>query len=312
MKALVYIELKSGEVRTSSLEAISAAKVVAESVSAYVFGEITSNAPVAGTEKVIVSEASQAFSPEEHAQGLFEAAKKGGYEAIFISATPKGKEIAPRLAVLMDAAFLGDVLEVKLENNAVCAKRSLFGGKVLGWFKADSSAVVVTTRPKLFDVAEGESGSVENMTVNDIPSRKAQVIEASAAASGNVDLTEADIIISGGRGMKGPENFSLLKDLAETLNGVVGASRAAVDSGWIEHSSQVGQTGKVVAPEVYFAVGISGAIQHLAGMTSSKVIIAINKDPDAPIFKIADFGIVGDAMSVVPALTEEIKKSRNG
>jgi len=313
MKAIVYIEVRDGKPRTSSLEAIGAAKQAsAGDITAVVSSECISPAEIGkwGASRVLVFEHNGFLACETAAQALIDAAKRTGSNAFFLSATPKGKEIAPRVAACTDSGFLGDVLELKAEGDSLLGKRSLYGGKLLGWYRS-SPSVVVTTRVKAFAASQGGAEApVERFALTASPCSVSNLVEAGGAKSGKADLTEADIIVSGGRGMKAPENFGMLDELADVLNGVVGASRAAVDAGWREHSDQVGQTGKVVSPQVYFACGISGAIQHLAGMSSSKVIIAINKDPEAPIFKVADYGIVGDVSSVVPALTAEIRKAR--
>jgi electron transfer flavoprotein alpha subunit len=198
---------------------------------------------------------------------------------------------------------------VTIEGGSFVAVRPVYSGKAMATVDAGSSKpIVVTLRPNVFAAEAGAgTAAVETLPAIAAPIR-AVVREVVAAGGGELDVAEANIIVSGGRGMKGPENFAMLQELAHVLGGAVGASRAAVDAGWIEHSHQVGQTGKVVSPSLYLACGISGAIQHLAGMSSSKVIVAINKDAEAPIFKVADYGVVGDLFQVVPALTAEIKK----
>jgi len=194
------------------------------------------------------------------------------------------------------------------------ATRPVYAGKAMLKVAFPSSPALASLRPKMFapqPPAAGKSAAVEPLAFAwDAAAPRARVIGRAAAKGGKLDVTEAEIVVSGGRGLKGPEHFALIEQLADALGGSVGASRAVVDAGWRPHGEQVGQTGKTVAPKLYVAVGISGAIQHLAGMTSSKCIVAINKDPDAPIFKVADYGIVGDLFEVVPALTTALKQSR--
>ncbi|GAB4160049.1 MAG: electron transfer flavoprotein subunit alpha/FixB family protein [Planctomycetota bacterium] len=307
MKVLVYIEQKDGAVRESSLEALGAAQSLAASEITGLFFGRQDSVDSLGVSAVLVASEPNNWSPEVIADTIASIAKNDGHDAVVIAATSRGKEIAPRVATKMHAAFLGDVLALENREGLVAAKRSLYGGKLYGWFTA-KAPVVITTRPKMFSPVSVTGSPAVSHVDYVSPSRKAELVSFESSGKSKADLTEADIIVSGGRGMKGPENFAALEELASAINGVVGASRAAVDAGWREHSEQVGQTGKVVAPQVYIAVGISGAIQHLAGMSASKVIIAINKDPEAPIFRVADYGIVGDALRVVPALTEEIRK----
>lgn len=314
MKALVYIEHRNNKARLASLEALSAARTLCGSnIGALVIGDFTGASDVFsyGASTLFAMPRPSSYCPEFEAHAMAECAKSGGYDLILLAATTQGKEIAPILAVNLQAAFLSDVLELSLEADNVTAKRSLYGGKLNGFFSSNCKPVVVTTRPKMFKpVCNDSTGESKQFAPVPFTKRGAKLVEFTASSASKQDLTEADIIVSGGRGMKAPENFKVLEALANTLNGVVGASRAAVDSGWRPHSDQVGQTGKVVAPKVYFACGISGAIQHLAGMSASRVIIAINKDPEAPIFKVADYGIVGDVMQVVPALTNAIAAAK--
>ncbi|MDH3590901.1 MAG: electron transfer flavoprotein subunit alpha/FixB family protein, partial [Planctomycetota bacterium] len=203
---------------------------------------------------------------------------------------------------------------ITLTDRGVQAQKPVFAGKAISTVSGSTPMVVATLRPNVFQPATptaGASASVETIAVgvstDDI---RTVVKEVLAKAGEKLDLTEADIIVSGGRGLKGPENWGLIENLAEAVGGVCGASRAVVDAGWRPHDEQVGQTGKTVSPKLYFAIGISGAIQHLAGMRTSKCIVAINTDAEAPIFRVADFGIVGDAFEVVPVLTEELQKLR--
>jgi electron transfer flavoprotein alpha subunit len=206
-----------------------------------------------------------------------------------------------------------DCTVFKVEDGNLVATRPIYAGKAYARVTFENSwPQMATARPKVMDINEpdtSKSAEVLDATFSlDDAALKTKVVDSLKDESGKVDLTEADKIVSGGRGMKGPENYKILEDLADLIGATVGASRSAVDAGWRPHSDQVGQTGKVVSPGLYIACGISGAIQHLAGMSTSKVIVAINKDPDAPIFQKADYGVVGDLFDVVPALTEEVKK----
>ena len=221
-----------------------------------------------------------------------------------------GKDSAPRVAVKLDAGLASDCIALKVDSGDIVATRPVYAGKALMDIKINSTVKVFTLRPNVFP-AGTSTGSSSTVEVVDIPldeSDFASLVTETTQASGKIDVAEADIIVSGGRGMKGPENFKMIEDLAGVLGGAVGASRAVVDAGWRPHNEQVGQTGKTVSPSLYIAVAISGAIQHIAGMSSSKYIVAINKDKDAPIFQIADYGIVADAFDIVPALTLETKK----
>ena len=222
------------------------------------------------------------------------------------------KDLSGRLAARLGAGMAQDCIEFSIEDSNLVAKRPIYAGKAYATVTFKGSPQIATARPNVFELNEpDESRSAEVIDAEfslDDSQLKTRVAEFIQEAGGKVDLTEAEKIVSGGRGMKGPENYKILEELADLIDATVGASRSAVDSGWRPHSDQVGQTGKVVSPNLYIACGISGAIQHLAGMSTSKYIVAINKDPDAPIFQKADYGVVGDLFDVVPALTEEIKK----
>ena len=220
-----------------------------------------------------------------------------------------GLSVAPAVAAASSSAILTDVTEIDVVDGKISVVKPVYAGKALAKLSASTDTVVATIRPNVFEPIAGEAGKTATVETIDVgtPDIRTIIKEVLAKASEKLDLTEADIIVAAGRGIKGPENLGLIRDLADALGGAVGASRAIVDAGWIEHSNQVGQTGKVVSPSLYIACGISGAIQHLAGMSSSKVIVAINKDPDAPIFKVADYGIVGDLFEVIPPMIEAIK-----
>ncbi len=263
-----------------------------------------------GADKVYVADDANLglYSAEGYAEAVVKAAEQAEPLAIFFAGTAMGRDLAPRVAARLGVGALADVVALTLDGEAFSARRPVYSGKAFATVTtAGRTPQVISLRPNVF-AAEELGGAGEIVALDGLAlSIRAMVKELAAAGGGELDVAEADIIVSGGRGIKGPENFALIKSLADALGGAVGASRAAVDAGWISHSHQVGQTGKVVSPSLYIACGISGAIQHLAGMSSSKIIVAINKDPDAPIFKIADYGVVGDLFDVIPPMVEAIK-----
>ncbi len=277
--ALAVLEQRDGTLRKISHEVVTAAQRLGGTVEALV----CASGPVQGADQLgkfgadkIVTLSNPAFgryAPEGYAQAIAERAKSGGYDIVVIAASATGKDLAPRIAAKLAVGVAADVTDI----------------------------ATPVERPK--------AGASETVAVS-LPAGRVTVREIKAAPAGTLDVAEAQIIISGGRGLKEPANFKVLEELAQAFGGraAVGASRAVVDAGWRAHADQVGQTGKTVSPSLYIAVGISGAIQHLAGMRTSKVIVAINKDKDAPIFKVADYGVVGDLFEVVPRLTEEIRK----
>jgi electron transfer flavoprotein alpha subunit len=222
-----------------------------------------------------------------------------------------GKDLAPRVAARVGAGLVSDVVKLGVDGGRLKARRPMYAGKAFATVEWTGEPQMATLRPNVFPLSPPEAArKFETVTPSvDVANQRAKVVKVEATASGKIELTEAQIIVSGGRGLKGPENFKLVEELAAALGAAVGASRAIVDAGWVDHHFQVGQTGKTVSPSLYIAAGISGAIQHLAGMSSSKVIVAINKDPDAPIFKVADYGIVGDVFEILPRLTEAVKAS---
>jgi electron transfer flavoprotein alpha subunit len=227
-------------------------------------------------------------------------------ELVMLGATTQGKELAARLSARLDAALATDCVALRMEGRQVVATRPMYGGKVLAEVTLNGTPAIVALRPNVMAAEAAPADAVvQPMDAN--PGEVRTQVKGKHLETGKLDLTEAEVVVSGGRGMGG-DDYSAIEALAGVLGAAVGASRSAVDEGWRSAADQVGQTGKTVSPNLYIACGISGAIQHLAGMSSSKVIVAINKDPEAPIFKKADFGIVGDLFEVVPALTEEIKK----
>ncbi|MHA2030366.1 MAG: electron transfer flavoprotein subunit alpha/FixB family protein, partial [Candidatus Kariarchaeaceae archaeon] len=245
------------------------------------------------------------YHPALYARYIANATKDADY--VLIPATVWGREIGPQVCLKLGASPVSDIIAIE---GGSTFKRSLHGNKVQATFKTEGK-LVITVRPSIFDVPgeEGIQATSEAISADMVDSdNMMKLAEVLAASTGRVELTEAEIIVSGGRGVGGPENFHLIESLAEQLGAAVGASRAVVDAGWRPHSDQVGQTGKFVSPKVYIAIGISGAIQHLAGMSTSEIIVAVNKDEEAPIFKVADYGLVGDLFDVMPKLTEEIMK----
>jgi electron transfer flavoprotein alpha subunit len=266
-----------------------------------------------GADKVFhaAGDAARLYQPGLWAAAAAERHQAGAYEVVLVGATALGKDLAPRMAARLGVPLAADAIELTRAQGIV-ATRPVYAGKALSRVRVTAPSCVVSLRPNsVTPVEQRRPGAVEAMALpaEGTAARTVQVKEPERAA---LDVAEASVIVSGGRGLKDPSHFQLLEDLARAFGGgaAVGASRAVVDAGWRPHAEQVGQTGKTVSPNLYIAVGISGAIQHLAGMRTAKVIVAINKDKDAPIFKVADYGIVGDLFEVVPRLTEEIRKTR--
>ncbi len=317
-KILVFAEQRDGAFRKSSFEAIGRAKQLASEVHALVVGD--SAGTLAGSlgaygadhVHVVEGETLKLYHTEGYAAALSAAIEAVSPDAVFMIASAMGKDLAPRVAARQQMAFLSNCITIEEDGGAFQALKSMYGGKVFTTVKAVKSPVMVTLRPSSYPVPEASGGEAAPAALTvDLPGDgRAKVVEVAKKEEGVLDVQEAEIVVSGGRGLKEPENFNIIQGLAEAFEGAVGASRAAVDAGWIDHAHQVGQTGKTVSPKLYVAVGISGAIQHLAGMRTSKCIVAINKDPDAPIFNMADYGIVGDLFKVVPALTEAVKKAK--
>ena len=320
MKFLVFIEQRDGKIRKASLEALSLARRLGGGPAAAVLpGKgVTALAKElgrygAGTVYVADRDDLALYSNKGYVGALDAATKKFAPDAVLIAATSMGKDVAPRFAARNDVSALADVMDLRVDGDRLVAWRPVYSGKARAEVDCGSAKLqVVTTRPNVF-VAEVEDGkgepAVEALELGDIAPR-AKVLRVETPESREIDVSEADIIVSGGRGIKGPEGWPVIRDLQQALGAALGASRAVVDAGWIDHQHQVGQTGKVVSPTLYGACGISGAIQHLAGMGTSKVIVAINKDAEAPIFKVATYGVVGDLFQIVPEFAKAVKAAK--
>ncbi len=320
---LAIAEQRDGLLRKVSHEVVAAARQLADqmggTVDALVLGGAGVDAAGAklgavGADRVFVAEhASFAkYAPCGYAATAAAVVKRGGYAAVLVAATATGKDLAPRIAALLDAPLATDATALGFAAGKVTATRPVYAGKAIQQVALDAPVGVVSLRPNVFAATpSAKAGAIAK--VDAVATARVTVREVKAAAQGKLDVAEASVVVSGGRGLKGPEHFALLESLAKAFGAAaVGASRAVVDAGWRPHAEQVGQTGKTVSPQLYVAVGISGAIQHLAGMKTAKVIVAINKDKDAPIFQVADYGIVGDLFEIVPRLTEEVTKVRAG
>jgi electron transfer flavoprotein alpha subunit len=321
---LAVTEQRDGALRKVSREAVWAARQLADRLGGTVDALVLAGPGVdaagadlggAGADRVLVAAdaAFARYAPDGYAATVAERARQGGYAAVLIAATATGKDLAPRIAARLDAPLASDVTALGVDGGKVTASRPVYAGKAIQKVVVEAPLGVLSLRPNTFVVgAAGKAGVVEQVPAASVTAR-VTVREVKASEQGALDVAEADIVVAGGRGLKGPEHFHLVEELANAFGAAaVGASRAVVDAGWRSHAEQVGQTGKTVSPTLYVAVGISGAIQHLAGMRTAKVIVAINKDKDAPIFKAADYGIVGDLFEILPKLTEEVRKARAG
>src|SRR3989339_278021 len=319
-KILVFIEQRNGKIKKSSLEAVKAASDIAQKLSGSVEA-ITIGNEIENLEKVggfgagkithFKNAALENYSTSAYTDIVAKYSSENNIDFIFFAASSMGKDLAPHVAVKTDSGLAMDCISLNCETNDVIATRPVYAGKALIDIKLTSAKKIFALRPNVFNPGTPSDKKAEVSVVNvDAPNLSVKVVVIKKS-EGKIDVAEADIIVSGGRGMKSPEQFKLVEDLAQVLGAASGASRAVVDAGWRPHSEQVGQTGKTVSPSLYVALGISGAIQHLAGMRSSKYIVAINKDKDAPIFQVADYGIAGDVFEIVPAMIEEIKKIKS-
>jgi electron transfer flavoprotein alpha subunit len=316
-------EQRDGEIRKITYEMISEgrriADVLGQELTAVLLGSNIKDKAADfgqyGADKVLVADDARLdpYTTDAYVSVISELVKANDPAVLLIGASVQGKDLAARLSGSLGVGMAQDCTMFAVEDGNLVATRPIYAGKAYAKVTFENSwPQLATARPNVMTINEPDtSKSAEVVDASfslDDGALKTKVMDAVKDESGKVDLTEADKIVSGGRGMKGPENYKILEDLADLIGASVGASRSAVDAGWRPHSDQVGQTGKVVSPNLYIACGISGAIQHLAGMSTSKVIVAINKDEDAPIFQKADYGVVADLFDVVPALTEEVKK----
>lgn len=313
---LVFAETKNGQLRQVVLEALTVARKIAngKTIAAAVFGsnaeQFVEQLAEYGADRVIVVNHPEldVYTTDGYCQALCQVIREAESAITLLGHTALGRDLAPRVAARLGIGLISDVIAVEESGGELLFTRPIYSGKAFEKKKFVSGNVMATIRPNNI-TAEKQAGRGELQQIaaerSDLRTIVKEIVRKS---SGGIDLTEAKIVVSGGRGMKSADGFALLRELADVLGGAVGASRGACDAGYCDYSLQIGQTGKVVTPDLYIAAGISGAIQHLAGMASSKVIVAINNDPEAPIFQVADYGIVGDLFEVVPLLTEEFKK----
>lgn len=317
-KVLVLGEVRDGSLRNVSFEAVAAAKTVAEG--GEVVGVLIGQAVSAlgselihyGADRVVVVEDKKLsnYTSDGFSQGLLAVIEQENPEGLVFGHTALGKDLSPRIAGKLGSGLISDATSIEAAGGNIVFTRPIYSGKAFEKKIVTDGLIFATVRPNNIDPLEKDesrSGDVSSLSV-EIKDLRAIIKDVVRKATEGVDLSEAKVIVSGGRGVKSAEGFEPLKELANVLGGAVGASRGACDADYCDYSMQIGQTGKVVTPDLYIACGISGAIQHLAGMSNSKVIVAINKDPEANIFKVADYGIVGDLFEVVPLLTEEFKK----
>ena len=315
---LALLEADAGGLKRSSLEVLTAARSLAAELGEQVAAVLVAGPPEhlesaaaygIGEGILLEHELLDAYSMPAVATAVAQLVSAEGARIVLIAANAHGKELAPRLAAKLNAGYAPDCVALQLNEGSLHAVRPLYAGKVMATVRLRTPVQVYSLRPNVFTAHPAEAAvpfSVRRFRPELRSEDRSAVVSAVLRSEGKLDVLEADIIVSGGRGMQGPEHFWMIEELAQLLGGAVGASRAVVDAGWRPHSEQVGQTGKTVSPSLYIACGISGAIQHLAGMSSSKVIVAINKDPEAPIFKVADYGIVGDVFDVLPRLAAKL------
>jgi electron transfer flavoprotein alpha subunit len=324
-RVLAMAEQRDGVLKRISEEVVTAARAVADGIGGEVdvivmgaagVGEAARALGRFGADRVLAVEDDSlgAYDPGAYALAITERAEAEDYFALLFPATATGRDLAPRVAARLDVPLASEATALEIENDELIVTRPIYAGKAFVELTLEASPRLVTVRSNAFRAAEDpREAAVETVTVSpQAADSRLRVREVHAGAGDKPDVSEASTIVSGGRGLKDPSNWKVLEELADALgDGVaLGASRAVVDAGWRPHGEQVGQTGKTVAPRLYFAVAISGAIQHLAGMRTARTIVAINKDPDAPIFKVADYGIVGDAFEIIPRLAEEIRNAK--
>ncbi|MDG1021847.1 MAG: FAD-binding protein [Emcibacteraceae bacterium] len=309
MSTLVIADHDNAELKESTLNAVTAAKEFGADIHVLIAGSGCASvadaaAKIDGVSKVLCADSNDYQHPLAEVIALLIVDLSSGYDQILVAATTTGKNFMPRVAALLDMAQISDIISVESNDTF---KRPIYAGNAIATVQSTDAKKLITVRTTAFAAADTTSGSaaIENITATENPGLSS-FVGAELSKSERPELTSAKIIISGGRGMGSGENFSLIESIADKMGAAIGASRAAVDAGYVPNDYQVGQTGKIVAPELYIAVGISGAIQHLAGMKDSKVIVAINKDEEAPIFQVADYGLVADLFEALPELDKEL------
>jgi electron transfer flavoprotein alpha subunit len=317
---LAVLEQRDGSLKKVSHEVLGAARKVGDalgvSVEAVAIGPASLGSGLDGLAAdkctLVADDSLQLYQADLYASAVASVAHSGEYRAVVFAATAMGKDLAPRVAARLKCPLVADVTGVGESDFTLV--RPVYAGKAISTVKVTSALAVVSVRPNAFEAAGAGQATLETVALPDGGGKRVTTVEVKEPENKSLDVSEASIVVSGGRGLKDEDSFKIVDELAAAFGGgaAVGASRAVVDAGWRPHSEQVGQTGKVVSPDLYIAVGISGAIQHLAGMRTSKVIVAINRDKDAPIFSVADYGIVGDLFEVLPVLTEEIRKIKAG
>ncbi len=321
-----FAEARNGELRKVALETVTAARKLADATGGQVHALLVVAPGIAskaeqlaqhGADVVMVCEHAgfTQYNPEATSALAADRIKSGGFRAALFSTSAQGRDLAPRVAGKLHIGLVTDVTAVELSGDTFTAKHPINIGKVVSTVTIAGTPAIVSIRPNMYSpVANAKAGTIENVSpVGDPSASRVVVKELITGAGGKLDLGEAPVVVAGGRGLKAKENYKLVEDLADAFgNAAVGATRAITDDGWRPHSDQIGQTGRLVSPDLYVAVGISGAVQHLAGMNTSKTIVAINKDKEAPIFKVADYGIVGDVLEVMPVFTAAVKEARKG
>jgi electron transfer flavoprotein alpha subunit len=316
---IAITEQRDGKLRKVSFEVVSEGRRMADGLSAPLTAVVIGSGCAAlaaeikkfGPDKIVVLDdpALADYRADAYTPALAQVVQSLDPAVVITGASVQGKDLAARLAARLNAGLIMDCTAISLQNGVITYTRPMFGGKILADVQVQGTPQIVAVRPNVMSIAESPKESVVETPAPQMGEVKTVVAEKMMDTGNKIELTEANIIVSGGRGTGG--NFKPIEELAAALGGAVGASRSAVDEGWRAHSDQVGQTGKVVSPGLYIACGISGAIQHLAGMSSSKVIVAVNKDAEAPIFSKADFGVVGDVFQILPAVTDAVKKLRS-
>ncbi len=326
VNVFAFAESRGGQLRRAALEAVTAARGVADSTGGQVhamlvgapgIGALAPKLAACGADVVLVVENAgfENYNPEAIAATAAARIASGGYRAAFFVASAQGRDLAPRVAAKCQLPIASDVTDFTVAADAVSVKHPGYTGKVIQSFTLRAATAIISLRPgAVLPKDNAKAGTVEQLSPALDPASARVVVTSTVQSEGaKLDLGEAPVIVSGGRGLKEAANFKLVEDLAAAFgNAAVGATRAVTDEGWRPHSDQIGQTGRLVSPQLYIACGISGAIQHLAGMRSAKTIVAINKDKEAPIFKVADYGIVGDVFEVLPALTAAVREARQG